>query len=386
MAAKRRRLTDASVARLAKKAREYTVRDTRQAGLGVRVRPSGYRSFVYCRNGEDGARRITLGSAALMSVERARAECLAIETGARPGRMERGTAPTFGEFVAGPERAVFDRGKPSTRKGADWIVNARLLPAFGSLPLDRITRAGVTRWFDEYSRTAPGGANHTLNLLGRILNHAIVCGHIRTNPVRGIKRNPRPKLTRFLSREEIRRLHRQLDRYAGARTSRARQADIIRLLLLTGCRRGRDPDLALAGCERGHAGSRRRQDRPRRVFLNAPARAILERQPQTGGPYVFPSPSDPERPRSRNLSLWRSVRKEAGIEDVRLHDLRHTFASHAVLHGIPLPVVSRLLGHKRPSMTLRYAHVGDRETEAAAERIGLAIARALGGRDASSSN
>ena len=71
---------------------------------------------------------------------------------------------------------------------------------------------------------------------------------------------------------------------------------------------------------------------------------------------------------------------------MRLHDLRHTFASHAVLQGIPLPVVSRLLGHKQPSMTLRYAHVGDRETEAAAERIGVAIARALGGREASASD
>ena len=116
---------------------------------------------------------------------------------------------------------------------------------------------------------------------------------------------------------------------------------------------------------------------PRRVFLNAPARAILERQPRSGCAYVFLSPVDPERSLSNNLPLWRSVRKEAGIEDVRLHDLRHTFASHAVLQGIPLPVVSRLLGHKQPSMTLRYAHVGDRETEAAAERIGVAIAQAL---------
>ena len=65
-----------------------------------------------------------------------------------------------------------------------------------------------------------------------------------------------------------------------------------------------------------------------------------------------------------------------------MHDLRHTFASHAVLQGVPLPVVSRLLGHKRPSMTLRYAHVGDRETEAAAERIGAAIALALYGPEA----
>ena len=64
---------------------------------------------------------------------------------------------------------------------------------------------------------------------------------------------------------------------------------------------------------------------------------------------------------------------------MRIHDLRHTYASHAVLQGVPLPVVSRLLGHKHPSMTLRYAHVGDREVEAAAERIGAAIARELGG-------
>ena len=119
----------------------------------------------------------------------------------------------------------------------------------------------------------------------------------------------------------------------------------------------------------------------RRVFLNAPARAILERQPQSESAWVFPSPADPKRPLSGNLPLWYAVRKEVGIEDVRLHDLRHTFASHAVLRGIPLPVISRLLGHKRPSMTMRYAHVGDREIEAAAERIGTAIARALDGAD-----
>ena len=116
---------------------------------------------------------------------------------------------------------------------------------------------------------------------------------------------------------------------------------------------------------------------PRRVFLNAPARAILERQPRSASAYVFPSPSYPGRLLWPGLPLWRSIRKRAGIKDVRLHDLRHSFASHAVLQGIPLPVVSRLLGHRQPTMTLRYAHVGDRETEAAAERIGAAIARQL---------
>ncbi len=261
-----------------------------------------------------------------------------------------------------------------------------MLPAFGALPLDRITRAGVTRWFDEYSRSAPGGANRALSLLRQILNHAAGYGHLQTNPARGIKRNPRPKLTRFLSREEIRRLHRVLDRYADARASHARQADIIRLLLLTGCRKSEIRTLRWQDVDEDTLNLSDTKTGPRRVFLNAPARAILERQPRSGCAYVFPSPSNPGRPFSCDLRLWYSVRGEAGIEDVRLHDLRHTFASHAVLRGIPLPVVSRLLGHKRPSMTLRYAHVGDWEIEAAAERVGAAIARAIGGNEASSSH
>ena len=75
-----------------------------------------------------------------------------------------------------------------------------------------------------------------------------------------------------------------------------------------------------------------------------------------------------------SISLWKKVRKQAGIEDVRLHDLRHTFASQAAMQGIPLPVVARLLGHAQVQMTLRYAHVSDRDVEAAAERIGGVMA------------
>ena len=385
MAAKRRRLTDANTARLTPAASEYTVWDTRQAGLGVRVRPSGHRSFVYLRKGEDGVRRITLGPAALMGVEEARRGCLAIESGARPDRAQRSEVPTFGDFVAGPGRSCFERGKPSTRKVAARVVAVRLLPTFGSLPLDRITHAAVTRWFDECSRTTPGAANRALNLLSRILNHAIVCGHLQSNPARGIKWNPGAQLTRFLSREEVRRLHHALDRHdRHGRLSRTRQADVIRLLLLTGCRKSEILTLRWQDVDGDTINLIDAKTGPRRVFLNAPARAILERQPRSGSAYVFPAPSNPGRPLSSLLPLWRSVRREAGIEDVRLHDLRHTVASHAVLQGIPLPVVSRLLGHKRPSMTLRYAHVGDRETEAAAERIGVAIAQTLDGQEKSS--
>ena len=377
MAGKRKRLTDANVARLTPAAREYTVWDTRHASLGVRVRPSGHRSYVYCRKGEGGARRMTLGPAALMGVEEARAKCLTLETAAWSARPERGAVPTFGDFVAGPVKARFDNLKPSARKSASWVLRRHLIPAFGSSPLDRIAPANVHRWFDEYSRTAPGGANQALGLLRRILNQAVACGHLDTNPTKGIKRNPRPKLTRFLSREEIHRLHRALDRHAVARPSRARQADIIRLLLLTGCRKNEIVTMRRQDIDGDALNLADAKSGPRRVVLNGPARAILERQPRTGSAYIFPSPFDPTRPLSSHLPLWYLVRREIGIEDVRRHDLRHTFASHAVLQGVPLPVVSRLLGHKRPSMTLRYALVGDRETEAATERIGVAIARAL---------
>ena len=247
MAARRRRLTDANVAKLAPAACEYTVRDTRLAGLGVRVRPSGYRSYAYCWKGEGGARRITLGPAALMGVEEARAKCLEVETTARSNGTERGAVPTFEDFCAGPVKARFDILKPSTRKSAGCVLAGNLLPAFGPLPLDRIDRAGVHRWFDEYSQTAPGGANGALKLLRSILNYAVVCGHLDTNPAKGIKRNPRPTLTRFLSREEIHRLHRALDRLTGARAVARAAGGHHPPSPAHRLPQERDPDHALAG-------------------------------------------------------------------------------------------------------------------------------------------
>ena len=112
---------------------------------------------------------------------------------------------------------------------------------------------------------------------------------------------------------------------------------------------------------------------PRQVLLSPDARAVIERQPRSGSPWVFPSPLNPVRPRTE-LDLWKRLRKLTGLEDVRLHDLRHTFASQAAMQGIPLPVVARLLGHAQVQMTLRYAHVSDRDVEAAAERIGDVMA------------
>ena len=215
--ATRKRLTDAGIARLRAGAREYTLWDTGVAGLGVRVRPSGSRTFVYHRKAVDGLRKMSFGPTALRRVEDVRRDCLAAASGAvaavETGECPRERAPLFRDFVAGPWKAArFDRCKPSTRRSFAGILKRQLLPAFGSRRLDRITRRMAVRWFETYSRTAPGTANVALDLLAQILNHACACGHIASNPVKGVARNPVRKHTRFLSREEIARLHRALDR------------------------------------------------------------------------------------------------------------------------------------------------------------------------------
>ena len=373
---RRQRLTDAAIAKLRPEPREYTVWDTRVPGLGVRVRPSGSCTYVHHRTSGAGARKVSLGPATLRGIEEVRRACLASAT-AEP--TERGDAPLLRDFVAGAwKRACYERWKPSTQKTARSALKSQLLPVFGALRLDRITRIMVVRWYETYSRTAPGGANQVLGLLRQILNHALVCGHVATNPARHLRRNPRPPRTRFLSREEIRSLHRALDHHATRSVSKRQQADIIRLLLLTGCRKNEIVRLRWREVDTDRLNLIDAKTGPRPVLLNAQARTLIERQThRPDSPWVFPSVRTPVRPQADGLPLWYSVRREAGIEDVRLHDLRHSVATHAVMAGVALPVVARLLGHRDPSMTLRYAHVGDSEVEAAAERVGQTMARLL---------
>ena len=381
MAGKERmRLTDAGIARLRPREREYTVWDTRTPGLGVRVRPSGGTSFVLLRKTDGRSTRLSFGSVTARSVDDARRQCHALMATPDTEHPTKRTCkvPLFRDFVATPWKEThYPRYKPSTRTGVHTALTSQLLPAFGATPLDRITRNHVLHWFNAYSQTAPGGANHALRILRQILEFAIARGHININPARDVIMNRRTALTRFLSRDELRRLHRALDQHSRTSVRLARQADIIRLLLLTGCRRGEiltlrwnevDADtIALGDTKTG----------PRKVYLNAQARHIIERQPRGQSAFVFPAVRNPERPHDPHLPLWDRVRREAGIEDVRLHDLRHTMASHAVMNGVPVPVVARLLGHNNVRMTLRYAHLADRDIEAAADRVGAAMARAM---------
>ena len=374
------RLTDAAIVRLRPREREYTVWDTRVAGLGVRVRLSGGASFVLLRKTEGRSRRLSLGSVASAGVDDIRRRCHALMAKHESDEMPQSAneTPLFRDFVAGPwKEAHASSCKASTQKGVRHSLVSQLLPVFGLTPLNRITRGQVLRWFASYSQTAPGGANYALKLLRQILNFAFACGHITANPVRGLNLNRCTPRTRFLSRAEMHRLHCALDEHSGKGASASPEADIIRLLLLTGCRKSEV--LTLRWCEvEGDALSLLdAKTGPRKVHLNVQARRIIERQPRGMSAFVFPSRRNPDRPRNHDLRLWDAIRREAEIEDVRIHDLRHNFASHAVMNGVPIPVVSRLLGHSNVRMTLRYAHLADKDIEAAAERIGAAMASIL---------
>lgn len=379
----RMRLSDRNVARLGVEKSEYAVWDTRVTGLGVRVRPSGHRAFIYLDSRGGTSKRRTLGRTTLMTVDDARARCLDIQSGGAVAQEPIMAVPLFRDFVAGVWKSeCYERQKPSSRRRVNSSLTNQLLPVFGGVPVDRIDRRSIHVWFDRYSATAPGGANRTLDVLGQIMNHAKVHGYIETNPASGIRRNPKRKFNRFLSRTEISRLHEELDRCVAQTPARAAQADIIRLLACTGCRFSEIRTLTWQEVGVGTLNLIDSKTGPRTVYLNSKAKEIIERQPKTGSAYVFPSPESPSRPRPRQLFLWHLVRRRAGIEDVRLHDLRHTLASHAVMQGVPLPTVAKLLGHRQISMTLRYAHVADRDVEAAAERIGAAIAAICQSHDA----
>ena len=379
MKGRRIRLTDAGVGRLKPDTREYAVWDSEVSGLGVRVRPSGHRSFVWHGRVQGETVRMTIGPAALMNVEDARKRAWALSVGSAPRKAEgRSGAPLFRVFVLDEWLPAYRRRcAPSSCRSVNRVLERQLIPAFGRLPLDAIRRIDIERWFDAYSRTAPGGANKALEILGQIMNAALAAGHVETAPVKGISKNPRPKLTRFLSAEEIERLHRVLDRLVKERPSRRQQADIVRLLLLTGCRKGEILKLQWSEVDGDRLNFSDSKTGPRKVWLSKAAQAILARQPRAASPYVFPSPRRPDKPLSHILHLWQRARKEAGLDDVRLHDLRHTVASQAVARGVPLSTVARMLGHADPVMTLRYAHVGDRDLQAAADRIGKVIEAAM---------
>ena len=320
-------LTDDKIAALPTRRKEYLVRDRGLPGLAVRVRSSGGKSFVTFRRTGGKTKKLTIGDAARTTVDMARDRAAAIMAG-DGGDDGRGTA-TLAAFV---ERdflpAVATTWKPSSLETARHYLRARILPAFGDRALRAIDRRLVARWFDEYGAARPGGANRALEVLSSLFNHAVRLGHVETNPARGLRKNPRKRSHRFLGAAEIARLERTLAALCRENPNFRQPADIARLLLLTGCRAGEILGLEWDRVDGGVIRLADAKTGPRAVWLGPAARALIDALPRTDGRWVFPDKAG--GPRRSIGHYWRVVRERAGFPDVRLHDLRHTFASHAV--------------------------------------------------------
>ena len=332
---------------------------------------------------EGRSRRIVIARHGEMDLaqarRRARDTLARIRAGQNPAddiQREKQT-PTFQEFTEEYLRRCKPHWKPSGRETVRIYLKARILPAFGKMPLDRIDAQGVAAWFDAASTEKPGAANRALEILRAMMFRAEEWGlrERDTNPCLGIAKNPRKKLARFLDTDELARLGRTLDDHE-ARWPEAVAA--IRLLALTGCRRSEVLNLRwrdIGGDALNLADSK---TGPRAMPLGEAARAHIERLPGPRDTDAFLFPSYAHGKGYYPLrNCWYAVCADAKLGRLRLHDLRHTAASQAVMSGENLPLVGKLLGHRRHRTMAGYAHLADGHLVEAAEKVGNIIADAM---------
>ena len=352
-------------------------------GFGLRIHPSGRKVWIVQARIEGRSRRIVIGRYGEMELAQARRrarDLLArIRAGGNPAddiQRERETQ-TLREFADEYLRRSEPHWKPSGRRTVRIYLKARILPAFGRMPLDRIGPEDVAAWFDAASKDKPGAANRAFEILRAIMNRAEEWGlrERGSNPCLGIAKNPRNHVARFLDADELARLGRALDAHEN-RWPEAVAA--IRLLALTGCRRSEVLDLRWRDIGEDAINLRDSKIGPRAVALGEAARAQIESLPGARDPDAFLFPRHAGGRGDWSLTnCWRTVCADAGLGRLRLHDLRHTAASQAVMAGENLPLVGKLLGHRRHRTTAGYAHLADAHLVEAAEKVGRIIAEAM---------
>ena len=296
-----------------------------------------------------------------------------IQAGARSVIPANGNEPT--RFAAVAEE-VFTRysrtWKPGTIAVNRSCLRSQIMPWFRDRAIAEIAHSDVQRWLAGLHAT-PAAANRSLPVLSVVMRQAEVYGYRpeNSNPCTGIRRFRSRLRERFLTVHETRHL--------GAALS-AREAVspvpalAVRLLLLTGCRQSEIRGLRWSDYREGHLFLRDSKVGPRTVWLSSPARALLDRLPRTAH-WAFPA-SNGAGPLSAGTldRFWRTLREEAGLPDLRLHDLRHSFASFALRQGESVLTIGRLLGHRDPTTTLRYTHVADAHARDAVEAVGASLA------------
>ena len=381
------KLTKRTVDALAPDAKDYFVWDTLIAGFGIRIMPSGAKTYQaqYRKGGR--TRRISLGRHGNITVEQARLlakEVLGdVAKGENPAEdiAQHRKAPTVAALCERFFQAhVMERCKPSTqgeyRRAIDMFIN----PALGSFKLVDLERKDVAELHHKF-RDKPYQANRTLGVLSKMFNLAEIWG-LRpdgSNPCRHVPKYREHKRERYLSQVELQRLGQVLSEAEQDGSETQHMIAAFRLLILTGCRLGEiqtlqwgfvtDQGMELPDTKTG----------ARRIPLPSAARAVLSALPRVdGNPYVIVGKvagkhaTDFQHP-------WRRIRERAGLTGVRIHDLRHTYASNAVSSGMPIQMVGRLLGHTQIQTTMRYAHLADDPVKNAAEENAERLSALVGG-------
>lgn len=358
-------------------------------GFGIRVTAAGARAFVlnYRAGGRD--RRITIGSFPDWKVAAARDHAAGlkrrVDSGEDPmaDRHADRAAPTVDTLA---ERFLTEhvaRKRPATQRDYGSLLRMYIRPALGKVKVAELRHSDVEKLHREVARKAPYRANRTVAVLSKMLALAVKWEMRTDNPARGIEREPEQKRERFLSPAEIARLGEALAGHPERISAAA-----IRLLLLTGARRGEllsatwaQFDLAAGVWTKPSAATKQKKDH--RVPLSAAARAVLaelQDRADPACPYVFPSRGVPDSeggtkwfPLTEVRRTWASVTEAAGLTGVRLHDLRHSYASILASSGLSLPIIGALLGHTQAATTARYAHLLDDPLRAATERVGVLV-------------
>lgn len=394
------RLTKRTVDAAHPTATRYVVWDRDLKGFGLRVEPSGVKTFLI-RYRVGGGRRGTLkqfkiGRYGKLTPEKAREAAekalASAELGSDPqsDRTAERAALTMSELCD----LYLDEGvsakKASTLKLDRIRIARHIKPLLGSRRIIELTVGDIEKFCRDiaagrvrnkeqpHTRGGPGAAARTVGLLGGIFEFAIHRGLCQKNPAHGVKRPADVKRDRYLSGEEVQRLGAALST-AEAEGANPHHIAILRLLLLTGARKNEiarlkwsEVDAAVGRLTLGDT----KTGKSVRVIPDE-ARKILKAQSPTASPFVFPDPVHTGEP-VRGLDwAWVGIRNRAKLPDLRIHDLRHSFASFAVAQGVPLYTVGGLLGHTHHASTTRYAHHHDDPLRAAANEVANPIGAAL---------
>ena len=355
--------------------------DRELPGFGVRVYPSGTKKYVAQSRGPAGIRRVSLGRHGETTAEEARKKAAAaiarIKEGGKPATEPPEREPTVAELAKRYlEAHAAVHCNAQTQSMYEGVLRKHILPTLGAKPLSAVSRADVAAL--HYGlREMPRTANRALMVLSKIFSLSEAWGVAPQggNPCRYVLRYKEGRRERFLTEEEYRRVGQALCELEAESPIRARAAAALRLLMLTGCRRSEVLSLRWSDVDR-KTGELRLHDTKRgarMVPLTAAGLQVLSGISRVRrSPWVFTG-KRPDRHLMDLTKFWHRVCKRADVEDVRIHDLRHSFASRALALGLTLPMIGRLLGHTDIGSTARYAHLSRDAEKVAAARVGGSI-------------